>query len=224
MKSKLFLGLSLLTAVFSMNASFKYDAVRKAFMLKDLVLHPNSYSSLPKADLDALKRVARLQNNHSRVMSHPLLKASVVKPAAIPAAVAPSTSLISSSKMLNAKLVGIVAAPSVAVAGLYTAGSKLNSYMNPEVAPKLTYLEQAQQMIQNGYNSVKANAVKGYNSSLTFVKANPKSTAGAVAAVAALGYVAYNSDLFGKSKAPVVTAPVAKAPVAKAAKRHLGAF
>jgi len=220
MKSKLFLGLSLLTAVFSMNASFKYDAVRKAFMLKDLVLHPNSYSSLPKADLDALKRVARLQNNHSRVMSHPLLKASVVKPAAV----APSTSLISSSKMLNAKLVGIVAAPSVAVAGLYTAGSKLNSYMNPEVAPKLTYLEQAQQMIQNGYNSVKANAVKGYNSSLTFVKANPKSTAGAVAAVAALGYVAYNSDLFGKSKAPVVTAPVAKAPVAKAAKRHLGAF
>jgi len=177
MKSKLFLSLSLLTAVFSISAQYKF----------------------PPHILET-----HLYRGHTLPTYFQRFSSAITSP--------------------TAKLVGTVAAPAVAVAGLYTAGSKLNSYMNPEVAPKLTYVQQAQQMIQNGYNSVKANAVKGYNSSLTFVKANPKSTAGAVAAVAALGYVAYNSDLFGKSKAPVVTAPVAKAPVAKAAKRHLGAF
>jgi len=122
---------------------------------------------------------------------------------------------VSAETMLNAKVAAIKIAT---VGGLGLSAVAANSYMNPEVAPTLTYVQQAQQMIQNGYNSVKANAVKGYD----FAKTHPKSTAGAVAAVAALGYVAYNSDLFGKSKAPVVT-PVVK-PVVKTAKQRLNAF
>ena len=136
MKSKLFLSLSLLTAVFSINA----NAVTLTSDAGSFMLGAKSHGMIA--------RVKALSTNQT--------------------------------VMQNAKLVGILTAPAVAVGGLYTAGSKLNSYMNPEVAPKLTYVQQAQQMIQNGYKSVKANAVKGYNSSLTFVKANPKSTAGAV--------------------------------------------
>ena len=62
------------------------------------------------------------------------------------------------------------------------------------------------------YENMKNASVNGFNSTKTFVQENPYKTVGGVAAVAALTYGAYklyNSEMFAKSKAPVVTpAPV----------------
>jgi len=182
MKSKLFLSVSLLTAVFSLNA----NAVTTSSDVGSWMMGTKGHSMI--------SRVKALTTNRTAQAA--------------------------------ALTTGYVAGTMTPLVG----GLCAHGYMNPVQAPQLTRVQQAQQIIKNGYasvkasalngyTSVKANALKGYNGSLTFVKAHPKSTAGAVAAVTALGYVAYNSDLFGKSKAPVASTPVAAPVTAPVAKR-----
>jgi len=152
MKSKLFLSLSLLTAVFSMNAN-----------------------------TTEVSEGAQIVSRFSHVAD------------AVKAKVTPFVANVKANPGLYAKVTGLIVAPAALGATVYGLDKAYNNYMHPEA------------VTPTRFERVKAQVQKGYNSSLTFVKANQKPV-GAVAAVAALGLLGYKmyqnkEAIFGKSQA-----------------------
>jgi len=190
MKSKLFLSLSLLTAVFSMNANIGSRSFSGPSGQKMLTL-----LNAREATINSFKKPI---NTTIETLANSAAQSPVGKFCSTNASAATVTSVASSRiAQFAAHPTTQYAAGALAVSGLGLATcaglNKLANYMHPEA------------VTPTRFERVKAQVQKGYNSSLTFVKANQKPV-GAVAAVAALGLLGYKmyqnkEAIFGKSQA-----------------------